>query len=655
MGKDGEIIWAPSKDYLERANATRFMKAHGIRSYEELITRSQQDIVWFWDAVVRDLGIEFYEPYTEVLDVSSGMPWARWFLNGKLNVAHNCVDRWARQTPRRVAVVWEGEEGIVRVVNYAELAVMTNQVAHGLRSIGVARGDTVAIFMPLVPEAVAAMLACAKLGAIFIPLFSGFGAKAVASRLVDSDAQVLLTADGFTRRGSLIRMKEVADEATSLAGRIRHVVVFPRLHRRDLPWDDRRDIAWSDLVGSQPENFEAERLDSEHPLLILYTSGTTGRPKGAVHVHGGFLVKFASEVAYHLDLHSDETIFWVTDLGWLMGPLAIIGAGALGATVFLYDGAPNHPAPNRLWEMVERHRITTLGISPSLIRTLMPHGSDHVGRHNLSSLRILGSTGEPWNAESYGWYFNVIGGGRCPIINTSGGTEIGAFLSPLPIASLKPCTVRGPAPGMDVAIFGQDGMPIGAGEVGELVCKKPSPGMTRGIWRDPERYLDTYWRRWADVWVHGDWASVDVDGFWFLHGRSDDTLKVGGKRLGSGEVESALTDHPAVAECAAIGVRDEVKGEAVWCFVVAKPGWERGEVLAKELTAVVANHLGKAFTPARMTFVDELPKTRSAKIVRRAIRAAAVGADPGDISAVENPWALDIIRQSLIEQGGAAR
>lgn len=643
-----EIIWTPSEEYIERANVTRFMRAHGIGSYEELVKRSQEDIEWFWDAVVRDLEIEFYEPYHRVLDLSRGKPWATWFVGGKLNQAHNCLDRWAERTPQAPALVWEGEDGSVRRVSYAELRAMTDRLAHGLRQLGVERGDRVGIFMPLAPETVAATLACAKLGAVYLPIFSGFAADAVATRLQDAEARVLLTADGFLRRGAVVPMKETADRAASASPTVERVVVWSRLGRDDLPWDARRDVRWEELTAGRPHRFETEALDSEHPLFIAYTSGTTGKPKGAVHVHAGVLVKLASEVAYQVDLHRDELLFWVTDLGWIMGPWELIGAGALGASVLLYEGAPNHPGPDRLWALVERHRVNVLGVSPTLIRALIPAGEEHVRRHDLSSLRILGSTGEPWNPQPYLWFFREVGGGRCPIINISGGTEVGAcFLSPLPITSLKPCTLRGPALGMDVDVFGPDGRPVPPGQVGELVCRKPWPGMTRGLWRDPERYLDAYWRRWPDVWVHGDWASVDRDGFWFLHGRSDDTLNVAGKRLGPAEVESILARHPAVAESAAVGIPDEVKGEAVWCFVVLKPGAEAGPKLREELAEAVAEHLGKAFRPARVVFVPELPKTRSAKIVRRAIRAAVLGRDPGDLSSLENPGALDAVRAAL--------
>ncbi|HEX2088675.1 MAG TPA: acetate--CoA ligase [Actinomycetota bacterium] len=642
-----EIVWNPSEEYIERANVTRFMRGNGIGSYDELVKRSTDDIEWFWNAVVRDLGIEFYEPYERVVDTSEGKPWAKWFVGGKVNLAHNCVDRWAERTPDRPAVVWEGEEGDARTVSYAELRAMSNRLANGLRDLGVQKGDRVGIFMPMTPEIVAATLACAKLGAVYLPIFSGFAAEAVATRLQDADAKVLITADGFPRRGMPVPMKETADQAVAMSPSVEHVLVWKRLVR-EVPWDEARDRWWDELLDNKPTDFDTERLDSEHPLFIAYTSGTTGKPKGSVHVHAGFLVKIAEEVAYQTDLHQDETLFWVTDLGWIMGPWEIVGAGALGATVFLFDGAPNHPAPDRIWDMVERHNITTLGISPTLVRALIPAGEEHVRKHDLSSLRVLGSTGEPWNPDPYMWFFNEVGGGRCPVINISGGTEVGAcFLSPLPITSLKPTTLRGPALGMDVDVFGSDGQPVSPGEVGELVCKQPWPGMTRGIWQDPERYLDTYWRRWPDIWVHGDWASVDEDGFWFLHGRSDDTMNVAGKRVGPAEVESALAHHAAVTESAVIGVPDEVKGEAIWCFVVTKPGVERDEGLAKTLSSTVGEHLGKAFKPSKIVFVDELPKTRSAKIMRRTLRAVVLGKDPGDLSSLENPSALEAVRAKL--------
>ncbi len=620
------------------------MRAQGIDDYDDLVRRSIDDIGWFWDAVVDDLDLEFFEPYSDVFDVSAGVEWTTWFTGGMVNLAHQCVDRWAARTPEAPAVIGESEDGSVRTWTYAELRRQTDRLARGLRSLGVRPLDSVAIFLPMAPETVAAVMACSKIGAIWVPIFSGFGPDAVAARLADARAKVVITADGSLRKGRAVPMKATADLAADAARTVERVVVWRRLDDPATPWNADRDVWWDDLADDD-ELLVSEPLEAEHPLFIGYTSGTTGRPKGVVHVHGGFLVKIAEEVAYQVDLHRGEVLHWVTDLGWIMGPWEIVGALALGATVLLFEGAPTHPAADRLWSLVERHRVTTLGVSPTLIRALIPAGPEPVRAHDLSSLRVLASTGEPWDPPSYGWLFDEVGGGRLPIINLSGGTEVGAcFLSPTPVCPLKPLTLYGPALGMAVEVWRPDGTQAGPNEVGELVCTKPWPSMTRGIWGDPDRYRETYWSRWPGVWVHGDWAVRDEDGFWFLRGRSDDTLNIAGKRIGPAEVESAIAAHPAVAESAAIGMPHDVKGEQVWCFVVPKPGAEPD---ADELRGSVGDHLGRSFMPARIVFVRELPKTRSAKIVRRAIRAAAIGEDPGDLSSVENPQAIEAIRDAV--------
>jgi acetyl-CoA synthetase len=623
------------------------MRAHGIATYDELVRRSQDDIAWFWDAVVKDLGIEFFTPYRSVVETPNGIEWAIWFAGGTINAAHNCVDRHAEARPGAPALIWEGEDGEIRRLTYAELREAVDRLANGLASLGIGAGDAVGVYLPMIPENPITLYALAKLGAIALPIFSGFAPAAVASRLQDADAKALVTADGFYRRGTVVPMKESADEAADMSVSVEHVVVVRRLGR-DVPWNNERDRDYSDLVADQSSRREPEHLDSEHPLLIAYTSGTTGRPKGAVHVHGGFLVKIAEEVAYQADCHPSDTLFWFTDMGWIMGPWEVFGGHANGGAVLLYEGAPDYPAPDRLWSIVERHRVTILGVSPTLVRALIPHGEEQVAKHDLSSLRILASTGEPWNPEPWRWYFEQVGKGRCPVINISGGTEVGAcFLSPTPLVPLRPCTLGGPALGMAIDVYDPDGKPLPAGQVGELVCTKPWPGMTRGIWGDPDRYIETYWSRWPGVWVHGDWASIDEDGFWFLHGRSDDTLKIAGKRLGPAEVESLLVSHPAVAESAAVGVPDEVKGEKVWCFAVLKPGFDATEELRAELRQIVEGALGKAFRPDQIRFVSALPKTRSAKILRRAVRAAALGEDPGDLSSLENPGALEEIKRAV--------
>ncbi len=647
-----KFVWTPPQEYIERSNVWHFMQRYNISDYAELVRRSIDDIEWFWDAVVRELQIEFFEPYQKVLDISEGIPWAKWFVGGKINIAYNCVDRHAQARPEKLALIWEGEDGSVRRISYRELAEGTNRVANALKDLGIVKGDRVGIFMPMIPEAVMAMMACAKLGAIFTPIFSGFGAQAVATRLNDCEAKLLITAESFSRKGARIEMGKIAREAAAMCPTVREVLSVPAdesaVSSGASVLKHAPTARFSGLPPAEPDASAFGSLtDAEDPFMIIYTSGTTGRPKGAVHVHGGFLVKIAQEVAHQVDLHDDDILYWVTDMGWIMGPWEIVGGLALGGTVFLYEGAPDYPSVDRLWAMVERHRISILGVSPTLIRALMKFGEEPVRRHDLSSLRILGSTGEPWNPAPWLWFFEHVGQRRCPIINLSGGTEVGAcFLSPVPIMPLKPCTLGGPALGMAVDVFDSEGRPLRGG-VGELVCTKPWPGMTRGLWKDPDRYIQTYWSRWENVWVHGDWASVDEDGFWYLHGRSDDTIKIAGKRLGPAEIESVLVSHPAVAESAAIGVPHELKGEAIWCYAVLRPGYEPNDALRKELRERVIEALGKSFAPEAIKFVRELPKTRNAKILRRAIRAVALGQEPGDLSNVENPQALEEIARAI--------
>lgn len=640
---DPRFIWTPSADDVERANVTRLMRAHGIDELEELTRRSVADIGWFWDAVVRDLDIRFTTPYRQVLNLSRGPEWATWFAGGRINVADQCVDRWADRDGDALAVIWEGEDGDVRTATYAELRGMTDRVAATLIGLGVAPGDRVALFLPMAIETVAALMACSKIGAVWVPIFSGFGPDAVAARLADAGCAVVITANATLRKGAVVPMKAIADRAASQAGGVRHQMVWMRLPDEPTAIEPDRDRPWPEAGPQEP--VETLALDSEHPLFIGYTSGTTGLPKGAVHVHGGFLVKIAEEVAYQVDLHRGERLHWATDLGWIMGPWEIVGALALGATVVLTEGSPLHPTSSRLLEQLSRHRIAILGVSPTLVRALRTTADARLGDHDRSSLRVLASTGEPWDPDSYLWLHSEIGESGRPIVNLSGGTEVGAcFLSPHPVVPTKVASLGGPALGMDVDIVDADGRPVAPGAVGELVCRQPWPSMTRGVWRDPDRYLDSYWRRFPEMWTHGDWASRDGDGYWFLHGRSDDTLNVAGKRIGPAEIESVLAMHPAVSESAVVGLPDELKGETIACVVVLRAGEGPGSALATELRSVVREHLGGAFTPQRVVFAEALPKTRSAKIVRRAVRAALTGDDAGDLSSLEDPQVLAAIR-----------
>ena len=619
-----DVVWTPDAARLERANLTRLMRRFGVERYADLHRISIEEPERFWPELVADLGLEFSAPWERVLDDSRGIEWATWFVGAQLNLARNCLHRWAERKPHEPAAVFLGEDGTRRERTWGELSRETTQLAEALVELGVEPGDRVAIYMPMCPEVAVASHACAHIGAIQVPVFSGFAAPAVRQRLEASEAKVVICADWSLRRGKRVEMRAMLDEV--LDGR--PVVTW-----------ERERLAWPEVVTRQPGTLAALEVDSEHPYLLTYTSGTTGQPKGVLHVQGGFLVSIAREVAYQTDVHAGDRIHFATDMGWIMGPWTVVGGGAVGASIVFAEGAPDWP-DDRLWRTIEQERVTMLGVSPTLVRALIPKGEPQA---DMSSLQAIATTGEPWNPDPYLWLHERVGKGRVPIINLSGGTEVGAcFLSVAITEPIKPVSLGFPALGEDMDVVDPEGRPV-RGEVGELVCRRPFPGMTRGLWGDPERYLDTYWRRFPGIWTHGDWASVDEDGYWFLHGRSDDTLNIAGKRIGPAELESAAIASGAVSEAAAIGVPHEVKGEVAWIFCVPKPGEEPSE---DEVAAKVGDVLGKAFKPDRILFVPSLPKTRSAKIVRRAVRARALGTDPGDLSSLENPEALEEISRA---------
>ncbi len=644
----GEIVWKPTPEYIERSHLKRFMDKHGMESFSQLMERSTGDVAWFTDEVIKYLDIQFQEPYSEVMDLSGGIQHPQWCVGGKLNIVYNCVDKWAEDPATRElgAVIWEGEEGDSSTLTYGELGRQVNRCANALRELGFVKGDAIGLHMPMTPEIVIAFFAIGKIGGIVLPLFSGFGAGAIAARLNDASAKGLFTADGFFRRGKVVPLKLTADQAAAQVGTVKHIIVLKRAGN-DVPMQSGRDHWWHDLIPAQSDQAGLEATDAEDVLMVLYTSGTTGRPKGAVHTHCSFPIKAAQDMAFGTDVHPGDVIYWMTDMGWMMGPWLVFGATLLGATCLLYDGAPDYPGPDRLWALVERHRITVLGLSPTLVRVLLAHGEEPVKAHDLSSIHLFASTGEPWNPDPWLWLFNVVGKGRRPIINYSGGTEIsGGIVMGNPLTPLKPTAFSGPCPGIAADVLDGAGNSV-RNQVGELVIRAPWIGMTRGFWRDEERYLEAYWSRWEDIWVHGDWAAVDEDGLWYILGRSDDTINVGGVRLGPAEVESVLVSHPAVNEAAVIGAPDPIKGNAVICFCVLAPNFEPSEDLRGELQAKVAAEMGKPLRPKEIKFVSDLPKTRNQKVMRRVIRSAYLGEEPGDISSLMNPETLEEVRRAV--------
>jgi acetyl-CoA synthetase len=634
-----DYVWTPTPERIEKANVTRLARAHGLPSLAALRARSVADVGWYWDAVVADLGLPFRKEYDRVLDLSVGIEHPDWFVGGELNIVDACVGRWsAGSSAGRTAVVHETEDGRIRSLSFSELSAEVDRVRGGLRRLGIGKGDAVALFLPMIPEAVVACYAVAGLGAVLVPLFSGFAPHAVAARLKDADVKAVVVADGTVRRGREVAMKPVLQEALESCPTVEHVIVVGNLDKAPKS-DAPREALWSDLSG---EAGRSATLGADDTLLLAYTSGTSGRPKGAVHTHAGFLVKTASEVAYSFDIGPGDVFCWITDMGWIMGPLSVFGAHANGATLVLYEGSPDVPDTNRLWSLAERHAVTMLGVSPTLIRTVRADARSIATDCDLSSVQALGSSGEPWDRETYDWLARDVFGGRVPVINFSGGTEVGgSFLAPYPVEPIRSCSLGGPSLGMDVDVVDDHARPV-RGKVGELVCRQPWPSMTRGVWKDDQRYLDSYWSVFPGMWRHGDFALVDDDGQWFVLGRSDDVMNVAGKRLAPAEVEAVLVGHPAVAEAAVVGVPDAKKGEGIWAFWVPREGI--AEDVSDQLREMVATELGKPFTPGLVRRVTALPKTRSAKILRRAVRAAAMGTDPGDLSSAENPEALEGIR-----------
>jgi len=640
---DEKRIFKPSRDFVEKTNVKQWMKEHNISSVEELYTKAE-DYKWFWEEMAKEM-LEFYEPYDKVLEWDE--PFAKWFVGGKYNIVHDALDKHAKgKNKDKIAYYFEGEPGDSKELTYHDLYVEVNKLANAMKKLGIQKGDRVGIYMPMIAELPIAMLATAKLGAIHSVVFSGFSAQAFRDRVNDCEAKLVITCDSFYRRGKKVPLKTQTDEAIKEAPTVKHSIVYKRTGD-EVDWTDGRDLWWDEITKDESDECETVHTDANDPLFFLYTSGTTGKPKGIIHAHAGYAIGTAATLKWVFDIKDDDVYWCAADIGWITGHSYIVYAPLiLGSTSIIYEGAPNHPGPDRWWEITEKYKVSVLYTSPTSVRLFMKFGEEWPQKHNLSSLRLLGSVGEPINPEAWIWYYKNIGGEHCQIMDTWWQTETGHFaITPLPITPLKPGSATKPFPGVSADVYNESGEPIiNAG--GNLVITHPWPGMLRGIYKNQERYKNTYWSKFDGIYLAGDVTRKDSDGYFWIQGRADDVLNVSGHRIGNSEVESALVSHDKVAESAVIGKPHELKGESITAYVVLKTNVEPSDALKQELRNHVGNEVGKIARPDEIWFVTDVPKTRSGKIMRRVIRSKALGKEVGDTSTLANPEAVDEINKA---------
>ncbi len=633
------IVWHPTAEYNENSAIKQFMRQHSINTYEELLKQSE-NLEWFWDSFIQFAGIEFYNPYQQIVDLTRGLPFPKWFIGGEINIAHNALDKWALNpaTATNTALIWESEARNVWQCTYGELFQQANKVANALSQLGIQRGDRVAIYMPLIPETVMSVFGIYKIGAIVVPLFSGFGYEAIVLRLNDVGAKAVITADGFYRGGKWQPMKTILDHALQQVPSVTHVLVAAL--RSDHDMRSERDRAWNELVLPQSSQFETVHTQAEEVCMISYSSGTSGKPKGVIQVHGGVAVKSAEFGILNYDLHQGDVIHQITDFGWMMGQAPMLRGYSAGAALLLYEGSPTYPTANRMFELIQKHRISVFGAPATALRILKSQVPESAQSYDLSSIRLLTHTGEPIDTNTWNWYFNWTNG-RAPIINVSGGTELFAeiicssFMQPL-----KP-TCLGISPAINPIVVDDTGNPVAKGTPGYLCFTLPQPAQTRGFWNEDEsRYLQTYFPHGTQFWWHGDIVQIDEDGFWFHQGRADDVLKVAGRRTGPGEIEDIIGRLQAIQESAVIGVPHPLKGEEMIIFAVVKPDMI---ITTQVIKQHVIDSLGKPYEPAMIYLVADLPKTRTGKIIRRLIKRHYLGESLGDTSSLSNSEALNTL------------
>jgi acetyl-CoA synthetase len=638
-----ERVFTPPKEFIEKSNVKKWMNRHNIQTYDELLLKAK-DIEWFWGEVSKDV-VEWYEPYDKVLDWD--LPWAKWFVGAKYNIVHDALDKHVKNWRKnKIAYIFEGEPGDTRKLSFRDLYVQVNKLANALKGLGVRKGERVGIYLPMIPELPISMLACAKIGAIHSVVFSGFSSKAFRDRVNDAEAKVVITCDGFYRRGKIIPLKEQMDEALEWAPSVKSLIVYRRTGQ-EVQWNEARDHWWHEITAYQPSQCHTEVLDANDILYLLYTSGTTGKPKGIIHAHGGYAVGTALTLKWVFDLKASDIWWCAADIGWVTGHSYIVyGPLILGATSIMYEGSPDYPKPDRWWSIIEKYGVTNFYTSPTAIRMHMRYGEGWAKRHDLTSIRLLGTVGEPINPEAWIWYHKNIGCGECQIMDTWWQTETGTFvIAPLPLISLKPGSATKPLPGFEADVYNARGESV-SHEGGDLVICTPWPAMLRGLYKNPKKYLNYYWKKHPKVYLAGDIARKDEDGYFWIQGRADDVLKVSGHRIGNSEVESALVSHQLVVEAVVIGKPHEVKGEAIVAYVVLKEGVETSDTLRIELIEHVVKEIGKIVRPDELWFVKDVPKTRSGKIMRRVIRAVALNKPTGDISTLRNPEAVIEIRKA---------
>ncbi|MDO9435986.1 AMP-binding protein [Hydrogenophaga sp.] len=644
------FVWAPSPHVVEASTLTAFLRTVGLADYAALLRKADDDPAWFWEKIIEFFDIRFYQPYSKLMDTSRGIQWTKWCVGGTTNIVLNCLDRHrGTEVFDQVFILWDGENGEKRSVTYAEFDAEVSRCASGLRQQGYGRGDVIALYMPNLIETYVAYFAIMKIGAIVMPLFSGYAPQAIAERLNLAKASGLLTVDETYRRGDLVRMKEIADAAVELSPTVRHVIVVRRTGV-DANWKSNRDLWWHDILKDQPTDAMTEQMQAEDPVMLMFTSGTTGKPKGCVYTHVGFVAKMMVDGALMSDFKATDRYFWMADMGWLAGAYSVVVPSMLGGSLLVAEGAPDFPKADRFWALVEDYGVTYLGLVPTIARQSMRSGTDFVAQRDFSKLRIIYTGGEPWAERPWMWLLKNVCQDRVPICNGSGGTELGGSIVFATVCHpSKPCSMPVAVPGLGVDILDDNGEPVAPGQIGELVMRNPSMSLTVGLWNEPERYIDSYWSRFKDIWVHGDLCSRDEDGLWYVHGRSDDTLKFAGKRTGPAEIESVVLASGRFSEAAAVGMPDEIKGEKLVIVCTPMPGMQADDSLRKELSDLIVAKLGKAYKPSLIYFSVDLPKTRNMKIMRRAVRSALTGTAIGDTSALMNPESIPAIA-SLVKQ-----